>query len=338
MRSGRYSLLRHTRTLCILTFLFGSPNIIGGQQSATATLTLTVLSPDVVKAGEFVSFEIKLDKAPTFTGGCVRFIIYGPSTNLGATCEDVPAGERVAKVSYHIPVTGKAGLWYIRVTEFWTGTEAIPLKAEPIPFQVIGNEGLVYPTSAEIKINPSQIQLFRKEAINLQGHIQSLKSELANYNNKDEGAKDVLQRNILQALQSLDSTEKTFLGLESRQSQQSTATVFFDDIRLSYRDALSELKKRKNARHISGEPQWIAVSQSTASPQDRRYPVSAADALRAFEQNELAYEKAADTQSLVFDLTVNSNPSGASISYRRRGDPVHKNPDQTNTVIKSQIG
>jgi hypothetical protein len=198
---------------------------------------------------------------------------------------------------------------------------------------VIGNEGLVYPTSAEIKINPSQIQLFRKEAINLQGHIQFLKSELAN--NKDQGAQEVLQKNILQALQSLDNTEKTFLGLDSSQSQQSTATVFFGDIRLSYQDALSELDKRKNARHTSGEPQWIAVSQSAAGQQDRRYPVSAADTLRAFEQNELAYEKAADTQSLVFDLTVNSNPSGASISYRRRGDPVHKNPDQTNTVIKN---
>jgi len=46
--------------------------------------------------------------------------------------------------------------------------------------------------------------------------------------------------------------------------------------------------------------QWVPVSQGTARPQDRRYPVSAADTLRAFEQYELAYEKAADTESLVF--------------------------------------
>jgi hypothetical protein len=58
-------------------------------------------------------------------------------------------------------------------------------------------------------------------------------------------------------------------------------------------------------------------------------------ALRPFEQNELAYQIVADTQSLTFDLSVNSNPAGAAVCYHRRGDPCHPNSDPTDTVIKS---
>jgi hypothetical protein len=66
-----------------------------------------------------------------------------------------------------------------------------------------------------------------------------------------------------------------------------------------------------------------------------RYPLTAQAVFRVFEVNELAYSLVADTQTLAFDLEVNSNPEGAANSYRRRGDPYKQHPNPTNSTIKS---
>jgi len=57
--------------------------------------------------------------------------------------------------------------------------------------------------------------------------------------------------------------------------------------------------------------------------------------LRPMEQNELAYKVVADEGSLVFDLEVDSTPEGAAVSYYRKGDPPHANPDPTRSTIHS---
>jgi hypothetical protein len=76
---------------------------------------------------------------------------------------------------------------------------------------------------------------------------------------------------------------------------------------------------------------WLTASTETPRP---RYPILAQAVLRALEQNELAYKIVADTGTLVFDLDVASNPAGATVSYRRRGDRYHLNPSPTNTVVR----
>jgi hypothetical protein len=49
----------------------------------------------------------------------------------------------------------------------------------------------------------------------------------------------------------------------------------------------------------------------------------------------LAYNVVVDTGSLTFDLKIMSNPSGALVSYYRRGDPPHPYADPTTAVIPS---
>jgi hypothetical protein len=75
------------------------------------------------------------------------------------------------------------------------------------------------------------------------------------------------------------------------------------------------------------------VTTWTPTPQTR-YPVLAQAVFRAFEQNELAYKIVSDSGTLVFDLDVSSSPTGATVSYRRRGDHYRQNVNPTNTVIK----
>jgi hypothetical protein len=65
------------------------------------------------------------------------------------------------------------------------------------------------------------------------------------------------------------------------------------------------------------------------------YPAIAQSVLRALEQNELAYSIVADSGRLTFDLDVKSVPTGAVISYKRRGDDYRRNADPTDATIKA---
>ncbi len=56
----------------------------------------------------------------------------------------------------------------------------------------------------------------------------------------------------------------------------------------------------------------------------------------AMDENELAFETASQSRSLVFDLRIESEPQGAKIAFKRRGDLTYEqNPDATNAIIDS---
>jgi hypothetical protein len=109
-----------------------------------------------------------------------------------------------------------------------------------------------------------------------------------------------------------------FLSISKDEPQQEIAKVFFDDIRFSYQSALDQLESNKKSQGFKGLLEYASFGLTPSGSQQSVYPIVAAYAFRAFEQNELSYARVADTQSLTFDLAVNSNPAGAAISYKRR--------------------
>jgi hypothetical protein len=197
-----------------------------------------------------------------------------------------------------------------------------------ISFQVIAASDLRFPTSATVAINLSQAQLLRREATKLQRQVQDLKALLSSQKRSD--ITGILGRNLRDAVEALNSTEGSFQKLATSSATDVTAAkVFFDDLRLSYQDAASTV--HKSMSQTTGH--LVPVSQNRSGSSD--YPPAAHAVLRSFEQNELAYKVVADTQSLVFNLEVQSVPAGATVCYHRKNDPCHPHSSQTNSTIPS---
>jgi len=310
-------------------------------QEPPPTLESTIIGvPEFIKAGEDLQFTIKLDRAPTFSGGVVQFYIAANATTISTSTLPISAGQKDIPVTFHIPATARGGKGTIHIYGFWTGLESLPIKSSDVSFEVLPNSNLIFPSSAEIQINPSQVQLFRRAAFALQLQVQSFKAVLAqsDVQNSSASLEPVIRRHVGEALEALAKTQVAFRGLASADTQGDAERVFFEDLRLSYEEVLKGLRKDQKklapmSREIGAPASLLRVSQQKA-PQPN-YPLVAQAALRPFEQNEAAYNLAANAQSLVFDLTVESNPAGASVCYHRRPDPCHQNPDATNTVLKS---
>jgi hypothetical protein len=302
------------------------------KRESSDNVAVIVSHANIVKAGEDLTFDVKLDRGASIDGALQYFLV-GPGDLQISTSATVPANTTTVHVSIRIPDTADDGVWHIEIFGFFAGTKTIPLKASSVAFRVIARTDIVLPSSAEISITPSQVQLFRTEVLALQTQIQSLKANIATYQQgKDSSSVPrILERNVNGALASLDKTEAEFLKLAPGSTQRDNAAVFFDDIAFSYRDALREIEKSKKVQNHTNVITWASFPQTKQA----EYTTVAAYTLRAFEQNELSYSRVADAGSLVFDLVANSNPPGAEIAYRRRGDSYHVNPNPTNTTIKT---
>jgi len=302
--------------------------------SATAQESATVDAPLAVKAGEHIKFTVNLNPAPSFEGGSVSFTIVGPDWNVQTSIGCV-SGQAECQAAIQIPATASGGTYHIHINGFDTGTKSIPLKVSEVTFEVIGNKNLVFPSTAVVMLNPSQVQLLRTAAIHLQAQIQNFKASLAGLNSK-KFVIETIRHNISQALGSLEATQNSLRALGLTGTQGEEQRVFFKDLRAAYEDVLNGLDKR--APMTGNSSVYLPVSAVEADQPkvgDWTYPIEAQGALRAFEQNELAYRIVAETQSLVFDLTVNSVPAGAELCFYRRGDTCRQHPDPTNTVIRS---
>lgn len=192
----------------------------------------------------------------------------------------------------------------------------------------------MFPTSADIVVNPSQQQLLRLEARHLQHRIEDLKAAIIAYQQAHQQGRitQVLRTNVEEAVKALDLTEAEFEKRATAKEQSSLAEAFFGDLRLSYGTVARDLDRHSVSWSEQGHLLNAAFSGKVNSSDS--YPILAQAALRAFEGNELAYSLVAEN-GLTFDLRVTSNPSGAVVSYHRRGDPPHQSPDLTNTVIPS---
>jgi len=146
---------------------------------ATAQESAVVDVSSIVKAGETLSFTIRLDRAPSIDGGGVNFSLVGPDVRISTSCGPLKAGETECKETFTIPASASGGTCHIHLDGFYTGTQQLPIKSTDTPFEVVANKNLVFPASAVVQINPSQVQLFRTAAARLQRQVQSLKATFA---------------------------------------------------------------------------------------------------------------------------------------------------------------
>ncbi len=266
-----------------------------------------------VRAGEDLSFTVTIDEAPKFNGDDLMYRVIGPGEAGGQTSFRLYPGQRDYKVIYTIPAAAPGGTWTITLMGVFDGVKFHPFQTPKTQtFQVIANPNLVLPTVVSITINPSQQQLLRRAARNLQLRIQDLKAAVANYQEANEQGKipQVLRTNVNDALKALQATEAEFKSKATAQNQADIAGVFFGDLRLNYDDVL------RNLERSSGELSPPAGFMNAAFPGKKTlaYSVVVQASLRAFEGNELAYNIVADSGSLTFNLKVTSNPPGAAVS------------------------
>jgi len=288
-----------------------------------------------VRAGEDFTFTVTLDKAPNFKGSMLLYQITGPGGGMQTALPLYPS-QRDYTVTYTVPAAAHGGTWTVTILGVSDGLEIHPFPAQKRQtFQVIANGDLVLPTGASIVVNPSQRQLLRKAAGNLQVRIQDLKAAIANYQEANQQGKipQVLRTNVDDALKALQATETEFKSRATAQSQADRAEVFFGDLRLNYDEAL------QNLEHSSGDvfrpAGFMNVAFSGKTTPKSSYATLVQATLRPLEGNVLAYNIVGDSGSLTFDLKVTSNPAGAVVSYYRRGDAPHPYADPTTTMIPS---
>ncbi len=306
--------------------------------STSDSLSVQVVKFDdvPVKAGDIFNFTFKLDSAPNFPGFGVVYVISGPggipSIQTSAAC--IP-GEQECQGRIQIPFAAPGGTWTLSATGVSDGISIRPSKSSQRTFQVIANQGLVLPNIVGIVVNPSQQQLLKLEARHLQHRIEDLKAAIVAYQQANQQGRitQVLRTNVEEAVKALDQTETGFESRATAKGQSILAKTFFSDLRLDYGTVAMDLDHHSASRNEQGQLLYVAFPAKSKS--DDSYPVLAQAVLRAFEGNELAYNIVADSGSLTFDLKVTSNPSGAVVSYHRRGDPPHQCPDPTTMVIPS---
>ena len=139
--------------------LLVASSLLYAQESASVDVPITA------KAGELVEITITLDRAPNFDGGCVQVWVSGQGGyEMQSSTAEIRAGVKSAPYSFKLPLDAVGGTWFIQKLAFYSGSKQIQLGFTPVSFKVIPTQGLIYPGSAEVSLNPSQVQLLRQQA------------------------------------------------------------------------------------------------------------------------------------------------------------------------------
>src|SRR5437879_3856576 len=121
-------------SVCITFFTF---SLLIAQQTETGTVSVAVNSPDIVKAGETVTFTITLDRAPNFKGDLMYWMV-GPNHNTVQSSVATSAGKSIYQLNFSVPIGAYGGTWTLSELKIWSGFgAAVPLKFKPVSFQVI---------------------------------------------------------------------------------------------------------------------------------------------------------------------------------------------------------
>jgi hypothetical protein len=300
--------------------------------AASAQESATLHGEEFVKAGETLNLVITLDKAPNFKGSQLDVHLHTPKGDVGYGITLEP-GKTAYTLGISVPGAAPGGTWSVSDLEFISGGDArFPLPFPKFSFYVIAGKDLTYPSAADVGVSPSQAQLLRTEAIHLQAQIQDLKGQILEHRT-DSKLSSLLRENIERAIQSIGATEHAFRALDSSSKPEESSQIFFDDLRTSYREVDHEVRALEISWHADDSLLLVAAPQGQSEAV--HYPVVAQAVLRAFEQNELAYNTVAELQTLAFDLEVSSIPAGATVSYRRRGDEFKQASTPTDSTIKA---
>ena len=147
-------------------------------------VSVSLHGEQVVRAGDPLPLVVTVNKAPNFEGSNIQVRITGPDNFALQYGVALKPGVTVYEVPFQVPAAAAGGVWTVSNVTFNSGGDS---KQKELPFQkytfrVIPNEGLEFPTSADIGVNPSQVQLLRTEAIHLQERIREIKSVRASMN------------------------------------------------------------------------------------------------------------------------------------------------------------
>jgi hypothetical protein len=210
-----------------------------------------ITGPEIVKAGELVELEITVDRAPNFNGSGLQVSISGPGTySLGAAC-GIPLGQKVCHLQFTYPEDVQSGTGRIAKISFTGGSRQIDLPfTAGFSFQVIGRPDLIFPTTADVKVKPSQVQLLRTEVVRLQQRLEDLKAGVRGQRDPLEKATlELLQNKIKNELDLIPKTEQQFQGLGDSQ-QAEAAHVFFADLYRGYEVAWDQVQEARGKRAI----------------------------------------------------------------------------------------
>jgi hypothetical protein len=307
------------------------PGSAVAQDSAEISINNTV-----VKAGETVQFIVTLDRPNDVADSYIRYTLAlagGGIINSGSG--EMPRGLRKVTIIYKVPFDAEGGRYELRDLVFVSAAgKTVPLHAKSVPFDVIPNKDITYPTSAEVAINPSQVQLFRTAALSLAKRLQELRGNARTLQAKGpEAVSAELRKALHRELDAVKQTSERFRALGGNAVLQESARIFFSDLSLSYLNIDARLSPER-----LGQAQGLRnFSNAFAqAPKSNSSGYLAQEAVyRAAEQNELAYNIVANTGNLSFDLTVISAPTGATIRYGRRGDTLKEHTDPTKATIQS---
>lgn len=290
-----------------------------------------IRAPERVVAGNSFNIGVILDEIPQVPEECtltvgfgVRPVVQVPEFN-GPGGQAVPVQsdrrsyEMTAKLDADVPSGAWKGLVSFGVGPkpsveeegrrcrylgfpSWFETE-FSFTVEPAPT-------LVSPTAAAVTVNPSQIQLLLGEADLLKGKAKQLEEQLASGSKTSN--QELLRNSLLEVNEDLNKTEAAFKAKGVEESSVRDVNDFFDDIRFGYREASKSASLRGN----DGQLLRVSAARSAAS-------LNASRVLKSIRRNADAYDLVASTRALTFNLDVYSEPKGATITYRLRGDEYH---------------
>jgi hypothetical protein len=195
---------------------------------------------------------------------------------------------------------------------------------------------LVTPISASVIVNPSQIELLLYEADRLKAKVQRLRQQLSSENMAANQA--LLRDSVKEAMADLDRTEAAYKENEDKGMPPSYAqavNVFFGDIRLNYREALKFLEKNSALQRQTG-PRLVLVNSVLADSAPRLNPALEVGVASILHEAK-AYDVLASSKTFYFNLDVFSEPKGATISYRQRGEEYHPLDHETDWRIENLI-
>lgn len=307
---------------------------ISGQVQISGGVSLV---KPVYEVGESVEIDGKFEVPPNFDGGLVSWEARPDdpaSANRAMDCAiRVARGSTNFSAACQLSLDAPPGPWHVvKVTFAWGDSHQVVLSDKRIDFEVKSRSDLLIPKSAEVALNPTHIQLFRGEARAVQLQIEDLKSRLNDtHSNRSAAEAKILIDNVELAVSKLQDTESRFLKLDPSASQANAGKIFFEDLQRNYQIAQTDINRTK-AKLADNSAHVILASQVAS----KAYSPLAQVVLRALEQNELAYASVADSGSLYFNLRVESEPPGATITFKRRGDPSYQSTqDTTNSTLQN---
>jgi hypothetical protein len=204
------------------------------------------------------------------------------------------------------------------------GNTSAALEVEP-------SANLVAPTSVDVTVNPTQVEILKVEAERLGQKASALEQVAKTKQGLDP---DQLRESVIVALRDVERTERSFNEARKQPSIPDAVNVFFDDIRHSYGEARKTLSVDERLPVDAGASIELAsFSRATRGPGKHGDNV----VIASIRRNAAAYSTVAAAGSMTFDIEIRSFPAGATVSYAKYADDEFElMDDKTNTILRNR--